>query len=229
MRLTTTSYTRAGWFLLGLTSVAASAGVVTYGTSTSWNAAVTAPVPVNFEGIVPPADPPGALFYGIHPGVTVGSVQFDIPGPYDAASNLAILGDGYYGRPNAQLSSQGYSWASGLTITFPTPVRAAAFSIWGFGPGGPVQFDFSLDTGGTATTTQGGYLDPNSAFLGLVSSTPFTTVTIVSDASASGGIQLDYVNYATVPEPHSWAMLSTLGLLGAVGGSRWLGRPGAKA
>ena len=178
----------------------------TCSTPAGWNSAVTSPVLVNFENIVPANEV--SPWYATPPGIMVGGIQFDIPAPDNTHMALMVLGTGYYDRPNAQLSSQGSTWASTLTVTFPTAVHGAAFSIWGFGAvQAPYEYNFTLTAGGSASTTQNGELQPSS-FLGLVSTTPFTTVTIRSAVSI---INLDYVNYAvTVPEPGTF-MLVTVG------------------
>jgi len=200
-------------FLLfgGLLATSASAALVTYDTRSAWNNAVMAPVLVDFENIEPPNE--ASVWYPTPPGVTVGGVRFDIPDPANSHTALMILGTGYYERPNAQLSSQGYNWASVLTVNFPTPVLAAAFSIWGFGAvSAPYEYDFAVDTGGLASTLQNGY-GQSSSFLGIVSTVPFTTVTISSAANTPAIINLDNVSYATaVPEPCAWLWVSSLGL-----------------
>ena len=202
-------------FLAGLAFSSRGQPLLIYNTPAGWSSAVTAPVLVNFENIVPAnAVSP---WYPTPPGVTVGGIRFDIPAPDNTHMALMILGNGYYERPNAQLSSQGFTWASTLTVTLPAAVRGAAFSIWGFGAAqAPHQYNFTLDTSGSASTTQNGYQQPSS-FLGLVSETPFTTVTI---RSANSIINLDYVNYAVnVPEPRTPGLFAA-GIIGLLS-CRW--------
>ena len=186
------------FLVLGLAAMRSSGTVFTYSTPASWNLAVSSPVSVSFEGIVPAGS---FIHYPTPPGVNVAGVQFDIPEPPNSTPGfLWILGDGYY-APNAVLSSQWSTVSSALTVTFPTPVTAAAFSIWGFGQNnstGATTYDFSLDSGGTVSTTQGGFWSP-ATFIGLVSTTPFSTVTIVSDPSMPDMINLNSVQFKSVP------------------------------
>ncbi len=186
------------FLVLGLAAMRSSGTVFTYSTPASWNLAVSSPVSVSFEGIVPAGS---FIHYPTPPGVNVAGVQFDIPEPPNSTPGfLWILGDGYY-APNAVLSSQWSTVSSALTVTFPTPVTAAAFSIWGFGQNnstGATTYDFSLDSGGTVSTTQGGFWSP-ATFIGLVSTTPFSTVTIVSDPSTPDMINLNSVQFKSVP------------------------------
>ena len=96
-------------------------------------------------------------------------------------------------------------------MTFPTPIKAVG-----------VFFNVNLNSGnydvnstaGDASTGSVSYDTPTFVFDGISSTTPFSSITVLSEDFALGSYNIPEIEFATVPEPATWALLlaSLLGM-----------------
>lgn len=159
--------------------------------------------------------------------------SFEEPPPADNSSLLAF--------PNVEVSCDGSEWCSGffgasavmptdgsfgiyfstpdtITFTFSSPITAFAINVGDLGTRGATDFSATLSNGNSATLFTGFTGTPdNQAFVGLIDTTEFTSITFQGSA-ADDGIYFDSMQTAlvsAVPEPHTYALLLIgLGLLG---------------
>ncbi len=149
------------------------------------------------------------------PGLTLGGVNFTINTAQSNGTLFVVDG----GFPNnlfhvtlldSQFSS---SISDNILITLPQPVTAAAFDV---GSNTNTTFTFTLSTGDTFTSINPG--NHNIQFLGLTSTTPFTSIEISQPASSGVNalVLTDFTFGTAIPEPGSFSLLATggLGLLG---------------
>jgi len=182
---------------------------VFYTTQAAWNAAVSGPTTINFEGIVP------VNGYAAYPGnTTVGGVQFGI-GPASPSGLLFIIGDNFYGLGFATISSQdpgtGINPTNDLLVTLPSPVTALAF-------------DFIVDPGTVTVALSDGATQslvaantPTFGFFGVTAPGGISSVDITEPYSlAAQSINLSDFSYGTAlpsaptPEPFSLLLLATV-------------------
>lgn len=114
--------------------------------------------------------------------------------------------------------SQGvfYATPDTITFTFAAPVNAFGINVGDLGTVGATDFSATLSNGDAATFFTGySGISYGQLFVGVIDSTPFTSVTFYGTAP-DDGIYFDRMQIAAVPEPETYAMLLVgLGLLGA--------------
>lgn len=181
-----------------LAATGADAGVTFYTSSSAFNAAAHDLSSDNY----------GAYSAGqvVSQGGTLGQLTYT----FNVASGLAgIITDDYNSFSGNSLAAQqvagplsGSDYFFGgdsFTVTFPTPETAVG-----------IFANINLPT--TLTLTVGGvsgnddvtvYDTSTFGFIGLISSTPFTSVTF----SANGSYNIPEIEFGNVPEPASWALM----------------------
>ncbi|MBL8498072.1 PEP-CTERM sorting domain-containing protein [Nitrosomonas sp. JL21] len=165
-------------------------------------------------------------------GATTTLESFEEP-PVDNSSPLVF--------PTVEVSCDGSEWCSGffgtstvmptdgsfgvyfstpdsITFTFSSPITAFAIDVGDLGTRGATDFSATLSNGNSATLFTGFTGTPdNQAFVGLIDTTEFTSITFQGSAP-NDGIYFDSMQTAlvtAVPEPHTYALLlAGLGLLG---------------
>lgn len=177
---------------------------------------------------------PSMSYSVVDPGpIAVSGASFAGGAPSNAAGFLI---DTSYRISGAFYSHQMFSGADNrLTVTFSAPVLAFAFisNVLNFTlPGAPGNVGITLTTSSgdviNTTTTPyyfGGAVDPPQAapvvFNGLLSSTPFTSLTMATTAQGFNITGFSYATAAPVPEPGTAAsMLAGLAVLGFLAARR---------
>ena len=193
--------------VLSLSCVLAPArgSVVLYTTASDYYAATTDNKTVDFTGIAPVDN---YKTIAVPPGLDVGGVNFTID---TASSNgsLYVVDGGFSNNffhvtiLDSQFSS---STNDNIVITLPYAVTAAAFN---FGSNIGLDVSFLLSTGDSFTR---GTAPQQIQFVGLTSSTPFTTIEL-SQALNGGLVIQDFTFSPAVPEPTSIALVATGGLI----------------
>lgn len=169
--------------------------------------------------------------------ITVSGAAFAGGAPGNAAGFLI---DTSYRIAGVFYSHQTFNGAdNSLTISFNAPVNAFAFvsNVLNFtipDAPGAVQVTLTTSNGDTATTTTtpyyfGGDVDPPEAaptvYNGLLSTQPFTSLTLTTTAQAFNITSFSYASAAPVPEQGTLAlMLAGLAALGFVAARRGAGR-----
>lgn len=143
--------------------------------------------------------------------------------------------------PTVEVSCDGSAWCSGffgtstvmptdgsfgvyfstpdsITFTFSSPITAFAIDVGDLGTRGATDFSATLSNGNSATLFTGYTGTPdNQAFIGLIDTAEFTSITFQGSAP-DDGVYFDSMQTAlvtAVPEPHVYALLlAGLGLLG---------------
>ena len=111
-----------------------------------------------------------------------------------------------------------FSTPDTITFTFSSPITAFAINVGDLGTHGATDFSATLSNGNSATLFTSFTDTPdNQAFVGLIDTTEFTSITFQGSAP-DDGIYFDSMQTAlitAVPEPHTYALLLIgLGLLG---------------
>lgn len=188
-------------------------GDTIYSNESAFQSAVSGLTIQNFAGIAPHGS---FIYYGNGGHVTLGSVTYSS----DPASALYIVDAAYapslYGFMGAVASLNvdygGFNIAN-------SGISGGAYSV-GFtyntinGSGLPLTI--SLDNGDTFTVSDPGN---TGAFFGLVSTTPFTTVSLGDQGVGIDVGRFEYSTTSPVPEPSSLLLLGT-GLVGGLGAVR---------
>lgn len=199
--------------------------VTVYTDEASWQAALTTPVNTIDWDDVALADGNQTTISGNRYSGMPGSPALSV----DAGSGLYVIdpdsdSTGYFGSdffpvsqdnvfapdgwPNPSVGPEGI-----LTISFTTP--AYALGAWFL----DVEYDYDatgIEVGGTLYAFGSDQGDNTQSFLGITSTTPFTTAMIhMSSDSGGNGVGIDDVKYALVPVPAA-VLLGVLGL-GAAG------------
>jgi hypothetical protein len=192
--------------VLGPMAGSTQAGTTFFTGRASYNAATTGNTTINFEGIAPPND---SIFEPTPPGITLSGVNFTIDHTNNNSS-LFVIGDGFYYAGTSVLSSQ-FSDTGPDNIVVTLPRASTAFAV-DFGTFNQSPVTFTLSTGETFTQPTPAF--PGLVFLGVVDTTPFTSVRLsqpIGDA-----LNLADVTFGTsaVPEPSALAMGSLAALTG---------------
>jgi hypothetical protein len=207
--------------LLQVVLTAPSRGDLTlYTSQAAYNAATTGNTTVNFNGIAPANS---FVMKPVPPGVTVNSINFTI----DTTKSNGMLfvvdagfSNNFFGA--TVLDSQ-FSTATNdnILITLPTAVTAAAFN---FGSSAGLNVNFLFSNGATTTVTT---TAEKIQFLGVTSSTPFTTIELSQAETGTAGLALqNFTEGIAAPEPSSLSMLA-IGVLAAAGYHRFRRRTSA--
>jgi len=181
---------------------------------TGWNTTVTTPITtINWDDVTV-ADGTSKTILGSRYSALAGSPTLSV----DAGSGLYVINPStsYFGTdffpvsgenvfsPDSAGSPEGI-----LMISFGTPVYALGAQFL------DVEGDYAgtgIKVGGTLYPFSGNQGDNSQSFLGIVSSTPFTTVNIYMSANTGGnGVGIDDVKYAVVPAPAA-ILLSGIGV-----------------
>jgi hypothetical protein len=194
------------------------AGLTVYTDQASWETALTAPFnTINWDDVALD-NGTSTLISGNRYSGMAGSPMLSV----DAGSGLYVIdpGPSFYEEDFVPVSGENVfapddypaSPQGTLTISFGTPMYALA--AWFL----DVESDYAgtgIEVGGTLSAFSSNQGDNSQSFLGIVSTTPFTTAKIrMATGPATNGVGIDDVMYA-VPIPGA-VLLGILGL-GAVG------------
>lgn len=208
-----------GVMMLG-TSGVASAALITYTDSLSYDTAVGSTTLIDFE--TQGTDGQVTNYGG---SLTVGDVTFT-----EADNRLYVLGSGLYNTFGSThyLNHNGFS-NDPVVINFASSVSAVGMDLgwlsnWGTGPGSSMNFVFSNGETYTANVVGPLYANPTTSlgFVGFKSDIAFSSISIY-DPSAS--VMIDNFKYALspspapVPEPATMILFGT-GLAGLVAARR---------
>jgi hypothetical protein len=188
---------------------AAQAAALTFNDRSAWNAAVSSPTTVDFNGFT------GTDSISVGPSYTEGGVRFDVTGAQAQIFGSGPLALEAFRFPAGEFYGNGYlEWQNAsfntLTITLPREVQA-------------IGFDFSelLGNGDTFTIVVDGETftvdtsEEGALFFGLMDTDGFTTLTITDAQSPTRGVfpTIDNFSFAgdpgptAVPEPASLLLL----------------------
>jgi hypothetical protein len=197
-----------------IASAPAMAGITVYTDQTNWAAALTAPVnTINWDDVAL-ANGTSTVIAGNRYAAMVGSPTLSIdagsslyvidPGPkYYEEDFIPVSGENVFSPDDYPMSPEGV-----LTVSFATPMNAIA--AWFL----DVEYDYAstgIEIAGTLSAFGFDQGDDSTSFLGIVSTTPFTTAKIhMSSAPGGNGVGIDDLMYS-VPAPGA-AMLGILGL-----------------
>ena len=210
----------AATVVAGLTPMVASGQVVTYTDRTAFVAA-SAPLAVEtfdeFTGTNPIGSGPFPVSgaFSLLPVRSTDSIRLDSP-TYNV-NGTEFLYVALDTRNSLILPSS-------LTFTFNTAITSFGADFRNLNNGDGSNGRTFAIVGGTTINP----LPPEPAFLGFISSTPFTTVTFELDRLGSDGFGIDNVtfNASAVPEPASWAtMVAGMALVGMAMRRRLLPAP----
>lgn len=193
----------------------ASAGLMTYGDLTSWNAAVSG---VSTQGIPDPA-PQDVLSFGSgNASHAYGSLTFSQSTLLDSVDtmlslfNIGSLSSGKAAVISSQNSGSGGDESVNILIEFSSAIHGFAFNFGTFN-GEDVTFTLSNGSSFTQGSTSSYYGTPN--FVGATDDVAFTSV-LVSSTNLERALNLNDVSFATgfsaVPEPSTVVLLGVGGL-----------------
>lgn len=182
------------------------ANVTLYTNQTSWDAALgTTPiVTINWDDVAL-ANGTSTTILGNRYSGLAGSPVLSVdassglyvidPGPnFFDADFIPVSGENVFAPDNYPTSPQGT-----LTISFGTPVFA--LGAWFL----DVEADYAgtgIEVGGTLYAFSANQGDDSQSFLGIISTSPFTTAKIqMATGPATNGVGIDDVKYAVVPAP----------------------------
>lgn len=143
----------------------------------------------------------GAVFDGLTYQFTAGPsgdlLGGIITNQFNSFSGLSLGG-------NQNVGAQFFFGGDSFTVTFPKPIKAVG-----------VFFNVNANSGnydvtssvGDASTGSGSYDTSTFVFDGIVSNASFTSITVSSEDVALGSFNIPEIEFATVPEPATWAML----------------------
>jgi len=203
-----------GAFLLG-SQPRAQADPTLYTDRAAFNAATTGLQTVTFGGIAP--SPTSFTFFATPPGLTLSEVNFNITNARPG-DGLNVTGKDFY------LAGSGVSYPADFLIPSVSPLNRPTTQLKiTLPPGGDTAisldygsfngtlFTFTLSNGDTFTTTPVTF--GNESFLGITTTSPFTSLTI--STTGNDPIVLGDVSFgaAIAPEPSTLALLS-LGVAG---------------
>lgn len=138
------------------------------------------------------ARPSGTLLGGI------------ITNKFNSFSGLSLGG-------NQSGGDQFFFGGDSFTVTFPKAIKAVGVFFNVNANSGNYDVNSSVGTASTGSTS---YDTKTFVFDGIVSTTPFTSITVTSDNASLGSFNIPEIEFsAAVPEPATWAML-LFGFLG---------------
>ena len=198
----------AAAFALAMASGSALAATTVVTSQSAFLAATTGLVTGNFTGVPLPNDgfTSGTFWAGFTPpGLTLQGVNFNTPNPGGAVN---VNGAAYYGSndlPVAYLVSAGYQTAPSvdniLTITLPTAQTAFGLDFGTLFTSTTANFTlsngFSTSVPNAPASASGG----GTQFIGFLSTTPFTTITLDVADGESWVVQDFAFGTATAPGP----------------------------
>jgi hypothetical protein len=203
---------RFGTFAGFLLSVGlASAGTVTYTSSAAFEGATTVNATENYgsgfsngEDLASGFSADGITYSGF--ALTSGATLLDITNQYDSFSGLSL------GADHTAAFGAGFTYflgGEGATLTFDIPVTAFGMFFNANLNSGTYGFTTSV---GSASTDSVAYDTSTFVFAGLISTTPFSSVTFSSGGGVYNVPELLGTAASAVPEPATLA----LGLLGGL-------------
>ncbi|HLK69418.1 MAG TPA: PEP-CTERM sorting domain-containing protein [Bryobacteraceae bacterium] len=190
----------------------ATAGVVTYTSSTAFFAALAGATP-QVEDYSSPVFSDGqdislgSTLDGITYSdfvLTGGATQLDITNKFNSFSGLSLGADH---TTNAGLTF--FFGGEGATITFAAPV----FAVGIFDNVNLNSGNYSVTAAGTTASTDSTAYDTSTfVFAGLISTTPFTSASFTSSDSALGSFNVAEIVSVATPEPSAWFGLGLIAL-----------------